>query len=125
MKTFSDLVFVALMVKALQELATAGLISEPLFMVVTLFIPLFLGWAYKAESDNTYMTGFNIAAFIREGMALATLVIFLGILDRLIAPAFYSAVMGSWSLYAVGRIFSRSLWLLVGVTVVVVALYIQ
>ena len=125
MKTFSDLLFIAAAVMAFQELAAERLIAEEIFLTATMFLPLLLGWSYKANSDGTLVSGSRIAELIREGLAIATLTIYVALLQKQLAPAFVSAVVGSWSLYVVGRVFGRSIWLLIGVSIVVAALYLN
>ena len=92
--------------------------------LVAAALQLLLGWSYEKTAKGTIVSGSRIADLIREGVAIATLYIFMVYLQEKLLPAYVSAVMGSWALYAVGRIFSRSMWLIIGVALVV-AIYMN
>ena len=124
MKIFSDLLFIAALVMAFQELAADQNVRADLLVAATMFLSLLLGWSYEKTAKGTIVSGSRIADLKREGVAIATLYIFMVYLQEKLLPAYVSAVMGSWALYAVGRIFSRSMWLIIGVALVV-AIYMN
>lgn len=106
---------------AFQELAANQSVPADLLVTATMLLSLLLGWSYKKNAEGTIVSGSRIADLIREGVALATLWIFVVYLQHQLLPAYMSAVISSWVLYGVGRILSRSIWiwLIVGVALVV------
>jgi len=103
---FTDLLFIAVLVKALYELLLRGAIPLNLYLATALGLPFFLGAASRRNAEgDPHTSPFIVAPLIREGFALVTLFIFIGALDKSITLVYGLAVGGALLVYFVGRIF--------------------
>lgn len=121
MRLFSDLLFIAVFIKGMQQLTGDGLLADSHATFVTLTLSLILGWANYSDQDKVLETGSVVAKFIREGMAVAVLIIFVGVMDRVFLPIYTVSVVGAWVAYGVGRVLGGFRWLLAGAVLVALA----
>jgi hypothetical protein len=109
---FSDLLLTATLTRTIWELAAGQVLPAGFATFVTVAFPFLVGAGSRQGSARTLVVLPSIGRLAREGLALVTLVLFLGALHGGVEPLYWATFVVGFLAYLGGRL-AGATWRLV------------
>lgn len=118
MRTGSDLLLIATLVRSLMEFSANRLIPAELSTAATIALPFLLGAGSASRPGSSIAHFFGVNQVLREGLAFVTLLLFLATLGPDLPVFYWTLLLFAIVVYAVGRA-TRVTWrmLVLGVAI--------